>query len=82
MKSFMPQTRDEVPMRICSEKVKNQGSTPRVRSLARRVNRLIATKEKTHINITQKFMETNPHAHRNFLESNCYARKDSKGCLK
>jgi hypothetical protein len=49
MKKFMPHTRDEVPLRICSEKVKNHGSTSRVRSLAKRMKRLIATKEKTHL---------------------------------
>ena len=69
MKKFMPHTRDEVPLRICSEKVKNHGSTSRVRSLAKRMNRLIATKEKTHLkhhteisgikpSCTKKFPET------------------------
>jgi hypothetical protein len=80
----MPHTMDEVPQKLCSEKVKDHRSTSRVRSLAKRMNRLVATKKKTHLNITQKFLESNPHALRNFLEANPYAREDSKGydCLK
>jgi hypothetical protein len=60
MKKFMPHTRDEVPLRICSEKVKYHGSTSRVRSLAKRIIGLL----NHHQNFTQVYSEnpTNPHA--------------------
>jgi hypothetical protein len=75
MKKFMPHSRDEVPLKICSEKVKNHGSTSRVRSLSQENERLVATKEKPHLKhhteisgnqtlmhktITQKFLEIKP----------------------
>jgi hypothetical protein len=37
----MPHSRDEVPQKICSEKVKDHKSTSRDRSLAKRMIRLI-----------------------------------------
>jgi hypothetical protein len=63
MKKFMLHSRDEVPQKICSEKVKNHGSTSRVRSLGKRKKGLVATKEKSHLKTPHRnFWKSNPHA--------------------
>jgi len=47
----MPHIRGEVPLRICSKKVKYHGSTSRVRSLAKRIIGLFKTPPELHTSI-------------------------------